>query len=139
MLQTSVEESAATCTYLNGQIQQQLYNLQGQTHMLWICTRKNAKQIISNKICLSNCTLRTHPLRPKSFPIESYHKFKYTVVFINDFSRMVVTTNIRNKNDTLHQTKQFMACLDNKSFSMKQWMPDQGEYTSKLFDNYLKD
>jgi len=42
---------------------------------------------------------------PKSFPVESYHKYKYAIVFLDDFSSNAWTINLRTKDAALPATK----------------------------------
>jgi len=48
----------------------------------------------------------------KSFPIESYHKFKYTIVFYDDYTSRVWTTNLKTKDAALPATRHFPAMVE---------------------------
>jgi len=76
----------------------------------------------------------------KSFPIESYRKFKYCIVFYDDYTSHAWTMNLRTKDAALHATKQFLAMVKNQFKTQIQgWMSDAGgEYTSKAFQEMLK-
>ena len=77
----------------------------------------------------------------KSFPIDSYHKFQYAIVFYDDYSSYAWTINLRTKDAALPATKQFLAMVEVQYWStVRKWMSDAGgEYTSKAFINLLKD
>ena len=77
----------------------------------------------------------------KLFPIESYHKHRYVIVFIDDYTSFMWTVNLRTKDAALTATKQFITLVENR-FDTKivQWMSDAGgEYKSRAFDQMLKD
>jgi len=48
----------------------------------------------------------------KSFPIESYHKFKYTIIFYDDYTSRVWTTNLKTKDAALPATKHFLVMVE---------------------------
>ena len=50
----------------------------------------------------------------KSFPIESYRKYKYTIVFYDDCSSHAWTMNLRTKDAAINATKQFIVMVENK-------------------------
>jgi hypothetical protein len=77
----------------------------------------------------------------KSFPIESYHKYKYTIDFLDDASSHGWTMDLHSKDAALAATKQFLAMIENKyRTNVRRWMSDAGgEYKSKAFDTMLKD
>ena len=75
----------------------------------------------------------------KSFPVESYHKYKYTVAFLNDFSSNAWTVNLRTKDAALPATNQFIAMVKNQfNTNIVEWMSKAGgEYKSKAFLDML--
>jgi transposase InsO family protein len=77
----------------------------------------------------------------KSFPIESYRKYKYTIVFYDDYSSNAWTINLRTKDAALPATKHFIAMVENQyNGKIRKWMSDAGgEYTSKAFTQMLND
>jgi transposase InsO family protein len=77
----------------------------------------------------------------KSLPVESYHRFKYIIVFFDDYTSHTWTVNMRTKDAAISATKQFFAMVETKySSKVKQWMSDAGgEYKSQAFDKMLKD
>ena len=77
----------------------------------------------------------------KSFPIESYHKYKYFVVFFDDYTSYAWITLLRNKASAITALKQWMALVKTKySATIKEWMSDAGgEYKSDAFIKELKD
>ena len=77
----------------------------------------------------------------KSFPTESYHKYKYAIVFLDDYSSKAWTTNLRTKDAALPATKKFIAMVENQyKTNIIEWMSDAGgEYKSKAFLELLKD
>jgi len=78
---------------------------------------------------------KTHANKPfelvhsdlKSFPVESYHKYKYAIVFLDDFSSNAWTINLRTKDAALPATKRFIALVKNQ-FNTKivEWISDAG-------------
>jgi len=77
----------------------------------------------------------------KSFPTESYHKYKYAIVFLDDYSSKAWTTNLRTKGAALPATKKFIAMVETQyKTNIIEWMSDAGgEYKSKAFLELLKD
>ena len=77
----------------------------------------------------------------KSFPIESYHRFKYVIVFFDDYSSNAWTVNLRTKDAALTATSQFLTYVELQYGSkVQQWMSDAGgEYKSAAFTKMLKD
>jgi len=75
----------------------------------------------------------------KSFPVESYHKYKYAIVFLDDFSSNAWTINLRTKDAALPATKRFIAMVKNQlNTNIIEWMSDAGgEYKSKVFLDML--
>ena len=50
----------------------------------------------------------------KSFPIESYRKYRYSIVFYDDFTSHAWTVNLRSKDAALYATKHFLAMVETK-------------------------
>jgi hypothetical protein len=77
----------------------------------------------------------------KSFPIESYHKYKYSIVFLDDATSHAWIMNLHSKDAAITATKQFLAMVKNKyKTTVGKWMSDAGgEYKSNLFIKMLKD
>jgi hypothetical protein len=77
----------------------------------------------------------------KSFPIDSYHKYKYVIVFLDNYISNAWTVNLHTKDAALSATYQFIQLVKNRFDSrIIQWMSDAGgEYKSKVFEKMLKD
>ena len=77
----------------------------------------------------------------KSFPVASYHKFRYFVTFIDDHTSYAWIILLRQKSAALQALKQFMALVKTQYDSdIKEWMSDAGgEYKSDAFLKTLKD
>src|ERR1700733_8776843 len=77
----------------------------------------------------------------KSFPIDSYRKFRYVIVFFDDYTSAAWTVNLRTKDAALTATSHFIKLIENRFKStIIQWMSDAGgEYKSRAFDKMLKD
>ena len=69
----------------------------------------------------------------KSFPVESYHKFKYAVIFYDDYTSMGWVA--------LPAVKAFLKYVQVQyQLEVKGWMSDQGrEYKSKAFKQLMCD
>ena len=50
----------------------------------------------------------------KSFPIESYRKYKYSIVFYDNYTSHAWTVNLRSKDAALFATKHFLAMVETK-------------------------
>jgi transposase InsO family protein len=77
----------------------------------------------------------------KSFPVVSYHKYKYFVSFFDDFTSYVWIVLLRDKASAILALKQFMATVKTQyNADIKEWMSDAGgEYKSDTFLKTLKD
>ena len=77
----------------------------------------------------------------KSFPIESYHRFKYVIIFFDDYTSNAWMVKLHTKDGALTATSQFLVLVEMKyNVKVVQWMSDAGgEYKSKVFDKMLKD
>ena len=73
--------------------------------------------------------------------MESYHKYKYFITFVDDFSSFVWIVCLCKKLDAIAALKQFLAIIQNQhSLCIREWMSDAGgEYKSDAFINVLKD
>jgi hypothetical protein len=76
----------------------------------------------------------------KMFPIESYHKFRYAIVFYDDYTSHAWMINLRTKDAALPTTRHFLAMVETKyQKQVRGWMSDAGgEYTSKAFVEMMK-
>ena len=50
----------------------------------------------------------------KEFPISSYHKFKYVILYYDDYTSYVWTITLRKKSDALHVTRQWLTYIENQ-------------------------
>ena len=77
----------------------------------------------------------------KSFPEPSYHKYKYFIVFLDDYTSFAWVTLLRDKASAITALKQWLALIKNQYDStIKEWMSDAGgEYKSDAFLKILKD
>jgi transposase InsO family protein len=76
----------------------------------------------------------------KSFLVESYHRYKYVIVFYDDYSSHAWILCLRQKSSAISTTKQFIAMVNTYYESaVRLWMSDAGgEYKSDVFDNMLR-
>ena len=77
----------------------------------------------------------------KSFPIESYRKYKYAMVLLDDFTSKAWTINLRTKDAALPAMKQFIAMAETQyQVRIAGVMSDAGgEFKSNAFIEMLKD
>ena len=77
----------------------------------------------------------------KSFPVDSYHKYKYYILYYDDYTSHAWTINLRKKSVAVTATRQFLAMVKTKyGKQVKRWMSDAGgEYVSDAFTKMLKD
>ena len=77
----------------------------------------------------------------KSFPVDSYHKYKYYILYYDDYTSHAWTVNLRKKSAAVTATRQFLAMVKTKyGKRVKKWMSDAGgEYVSDAFKTMLKD
>jgi len=77
----------------------------------------------------------------KSFPVVSYHKYKYFIVFLDDYTGFAWVTLLRDKGSAITALKQWLALIRNQyNTTIKEWMSDAGgEYKSDAFLRTLKD
>jgi hypothetical protein len=77
----------------------------------------------------------------KSFPVALYHKYKYFISFVDDYSSYSWVTLLCTKSAAINALTQFLALVKNQyNTTVKQWMSDAGgEYKSDIFIKTLKD
>ena len=77
----------------------------------------------------------------KEFAVLSYHRYKYYISFIDDYTSHSWISLLKKKSDSLAATKQFLAMVKNKHQStIGEWMTDNGgEYVDKNYIKLLKD
>ncbi|VDC05138.1 unnamed protein product [Peniophora sp. CBMAI 1063] len=63
----------------------------------------------------------------KEFPTESYSKYKYVIVFIDDYSSYAWIARLRKKSDSLQALREFLAMVETQFNSkVRSWRSDQG-------------
>ena len=77
----------------------------------------------------------------KSFPVESYHKFKYATIFYDNYTLMGWVLGICSKDQALPAVKAFFKYIQVQyQLEVKGWMSNQGgEYKSKAFEQLMCD
>jgi hypothetical protein len=77
----------------------------------------------------------------KSFPVESYHKFKYFVSFLDDYTSFAWIVLLWDKTSAITTLKQFLAIVKTQyNITIKEWMLDASEeYKLDAFIHTLKD
>ncbi len=77
----------------------------------------------------------------KSFSVVSYHKHKYYISFVDDYSSYFWIVCLCAKSSAIATLKHFLAMVKNQfNTTIKEWMSDAGgEYKSNEFLNALKD
>ena len=72
-------------------------------------------------------------------PIESYHKYKWCLTILDDYSSYAYLAFLRSKSETFQATKSFIDLMENQfGVRIKRLRSDQGgEFLSHEFDNYL--
>jgi transposase InsO family protein len=73
--------------------------------------------------------------------VVSYHKYKYFINFIDDYTSYVWVVLLHKKSAAITALKQFIALVKTQySADIKEWMSDAGgEYKSDTFLKTLKD
>jgi transposase InsO family protein len=73
--------------------------------------------------------------------VVSYHKYKYFINFIDDYTSYAWVVLLREKSAAITALKQFMALVKTQyRADIKEWMSDAGgEYKSDAFLKTLKD
>ena len=76
-----------------------------------------------------------------TYPIESYKKFKYSIVFHDDYSSHTWTINLCTKDAALQATKYFLVMVETIfKTRVRKWMSDAGgEYMSRAFTTLMKE
>jgi transposase InsO family protein len=106
-------------------------------------------------VCKAKCLLHLHPpsitraTTPfkrihsdlKSFPLLSYAKYKYFIVFLDDYTSYSWITLLCDKGSAITALRQWLALIKNQfDTTIKEWMSDAGgEYKSDVFLKTLKD
>jgi hypothetical protein len=67
----------------------------------------------------------------KSYPIDSYHKYKYVIIFFNDYMSFTWTVNLRTKDAALTATFHFIQMVQNKFPPLYNGCRTQGESISR--------
>ena len=77
----------------------------------------------------------------KSFPEPSYHKYKYFIIFLDNYTSFAWVTLLHDKASAITALKQWLALIKNQYDStIKEWMSDAGgEYKSDAFLKIPKD
>jgi len=77
----------------------------------------------------------------KSFPVPSYHKYKYFIVFFDDYTSFAWITLLWDKASAITALKQWLVLIKNQfNTTIKEWMSDAGsKYKSGAFIKHLKD
>ena len=77
----------------------------------------------------------------KEFPIPSYHKYKYEILYYDDYTSYAWTIGLRTKDAALHVTRQWLTYIENQfGAKVQKWKSDSGgELKSTAFTNMLKD
>ncbi|EIM91169.1 ribonuclease H-like protein, partial [Stereum hirsutum FP-91666 SS1] len=78
----------------------------------------------------------------KEFPVTSYHKYKYTIVFFDNCTSYGWNTHLKTKDAAFNAIKQFIAMVERQfpSYKILNWMSDGGgEYRSGKLDEFFKD
>ena len=76
----------------------------------------------------------------KSFLTNSYHKYKYLIIFLDDFTSMAWTILLHAKSAALTATRQFLQMVKTQfQASVQSWMSDfSEEYKSTAYNDLLK-
>ncbi len=70
----------------------------------------------------------------------SYHKYKYFIVFFDDYTSFAWITLLRDKASAITALKQWLVLIKNQfNATIKEWMSDaSGEYKSGAFIKHLR-
>ena len=76
----------------------------------------------------------------KSFPVDSYHRYKYLISFFDDCTSHAWVVLLCTKNDVIDAAHHFIIMVKTQhGVQLKEWMSDAGgEYKSTNFDTMLK-
>lgn len=73
----------------------------------------------------------------KELPVQSYHKYEYFMVFLDDNSSHGWITHLRKKSDAVKAAKDFIAYVKNQfGVTIKQWRFDEGGEFKKLSNTF---
>jgi len=93
-----------------------------------------------------NSARATHPFQQihsdlKEFAVQSYHKYKYYISFLDDNSSHSWISLLKKKSDSKAASKQFIAMVKTQyNATIGEWMTDNGgEYINKDYVKLLKD
>ena len=75
----------------------------------------------------------------KSFPVESYHKYKYFITFVDNYSSFFWVVLLCNKALAITALMQFLAIVKNQFSNTVKNCDAGGEYKSDKFLTTLKD
>ena len=70
-----------------------------------------------------------------------YHKYKYVIVFFDEFTSRAWTYNLRSKGSAINATRNFLAMVETQyKTKVEAMMSDEGgEYKSKAFLDLLEE
>jgi len=74
-------------------------------------------------------------------PMVSYHKNKWCLVIVDDYSSHVTISALRSKSDTYEQMQHYVTMMENQyNTKIKRFRSDRGgEFKSHAFESYLKE
>lgn len=77
----------------------------------------------------------------KEFPVPSYHKYKYEILYYDDYTSHSWTIGLRTKDTALTSMQQWLTYIENQyGAKVQKWKSDLGgELKSVAFTNMLKD
>ena len=77
----------------------------------------------------------------KEFPVPSYHKYKYEILYYDDYTSHVWTVGLKTKDTALATTRQWLTYVENQfNAKVQKWKSDSGgELKSHSLVNMLKD
>ena len=77
----------------------------------------------------------------KEFPVPSYHKYKYEILYYNDFTLYAWSIGLHTKDTALQTTWQWLTFVKNQyGAKVQKWKSDLGgKLKSHAFMNMLKD
>ena len=77
----------------------------------------------------------------KEFPVPSYHKYKYEILYYDDFTSYAWSIGLCTKDTALQTTRQWLTFVENQyGVKVQKWKSDSGgELKSHTFTNMLKD
>ena len=77
----------------------------------------------------------------KMYPVKSYRKYKYSIVFLNDFTSHTWTINLQTKDAALPATHHFLAMIETQcKTSVQAGLSNAGgKYTPMAFTTMMKE